>query len=50
VDDLAGQIQDCGVVVQDEFGVGGQYDSVQLAGASTARPAPENRVARPGRP
>jgi hypothetical protein len=23
VDDLAGEVQDCGVVLQDEFGVGG---------------------------
>jgi hypothetical protein len=32
VDDLAGQVQDRGVVVQDEAGVGGQHDPVQLEG------------------
>ena len=31
-DDLAGQVQDCRVVVQDESGVGGQQDRVQLEG------------------
>jgi hypothetical protein len=30
--DLAGQVQDGGVVVQDEVGVGGQDDPVQLEG------------------
>ncbi len=32
VDDLPGQVQDGGVVVQDEVGVGGQHDPVQLEG------------------
>jgi len=32
VHDLAGQVQGRRVVVQDEFGVGGQEDSVQLEG------------------
>ena len=32
MDDLQGQVQDCGVVVQDEVGVGGQHDPVQLEG------------------
>jgi hypothetical protein len=31
-DDLAGQVEDCWVVVQDEFGVGGQEHRVQLEG------------------
>ena len=29
-DDLAGEVQDCRVVEQDEFGVGGQENRVQL--------------------
>ena len=32
VHDLAGQVQDRGVVVQDEVGVGGQDDPVQFEG------------------
>jgi hypothetical protein len=32
VHDLAGQVQDRGVIVQDEVGVGGQDDAVQLEG------------------
>ena len=32
VDDLAGQVKDGGIVVQDEVGVGGQDDPVQLEG------------------
>ena len=32
VHDLAGQVKDCGVVAQDEAGVGGQDDPVQLEG------------------
>jgi hypothetical protein len=32
VHDLAGQIQDRGVVVQDKVGVGGQDDPVQFEG------------------
>ena len=32
VDDLAGQVEDCRVVVEDEFGVGGQEDRVELEG------------------
>ena len=30
--DLAGQVQDRGIVVQDEVGVGGQDDPVQFEG------------------
>jgi hypothetical protein len=36
VHDLAGQVQDCGVVVQDEVGAGGQDDLVQLEGEPLA--------------
>jgi len=32
VHNLAGQVQNCGVVLQDEFGIGGQQDRVQLEG------------------
>ena len=32
VDDLPGEVQDGGVVVQDEAGVGGEHDPVQLEG------------------
>ena len=32
MDDLAGQVQDGRVIVQDEFRVGGQEDRVQLEG------------------
>jgi hypothetical protein len=32
MDDLPGHVQDCGVVVQDEAGVGGMHDPVQLEG------------------
>src|SRR5436190_10552138 len=31
-DDLAGEVQDCRVVEQDEFGVGGQENRVQFEG------------------
>ena len=32
MDDLAGEVQDCRVVEQDEFGVGGQENRVQFEG------------------
>ena len=48
--DLAGQVQDGGVAVQDEVGVGGQDDPVQLEGEVTVAFLVALGAAESGRP